>query len=172
MTITLTWEEPPANANRYQFILVPHNQDTPLILGADADPSDGVNIEWTVPEDLAASLRGVAHFADGQVVSSNGVRYVYSGKSPPERVCSLSSATIGPLDLFREPTLTSESFAYLMPGPYAQVLERTTDGWYRIDATVAVKPENGQPAAGAGWVSGQAGVHLHGSCDDIPMGEP
>lgn len=174
-TITLTWEEAPLDADLYEFTIIPHQQDTPLVLGLDTDASDGVSIEWAVPERVSATMRGVAYFRDGQVSYSVWAREVYSGESPPEGICSISSASIGPLDLFREPTSSSDRsdrIAYLTPGVYAQVFGQTSTGWYRVDAQVAIDPVDGETATGIGWVSGQAGVELHGLCDDIPVVEP
>ena len=174
-TITLTWEEAPLDADRYEFTLIPHHQDTPLVLGSDMDVSDGISIEWAVPERVSATMRGVAYFADGQVAYSAWAREVYSGESPPEGICSISSASIGPLDLFREPISSSDRsdrIAYLTPGVYAQVFGQTSTGWYRVDAQVAIDPVDGETAAGTGWVFGQAGVVLHGLCDDIPTVKP
>jgi hypothetical protein len=170
--ITLTWEEAPLGADRYEFTVIPHQQDTPLVLGVDMDDSDGVSIQWAVPEGVAASLKGVAYFSDGQVSYSAWAGEIYSGELPPEGICSMSSASIGPLDLFREPTTSSDRLAYLTPGVYAQVFGQTGTGWYRVDAQEAIDPVDGGRATGVGWVFGQAGVELHGLCDDLPLVEP
>ena len=173
--MTLTWEEAPLAADRYEFTLISHNQDTPLVLGSDTDASDGVSIQWVVPERISATMRGIAHFPDGQVAYSAWARDVYSGESPPEGICSISSASIGPLDLFREPTASadrSDRMAYLTPGVYAQVFGQTGAGWYQVDAQFAIDPVDAETAVGIAWVSGQAGIALHGPCDDIPTVKP
>lgn len=168
-TITLTWQEAPPGADRYEFIIYPHDWDTTLILGTDTDASDGVSIAWQAPEDLTAGLRSRAYFPDGQIIFSTWAGDIYTGQTPPEGVCSLSSASIGALDVFREPDLESENFAYITPGPYAEVLERTAGGWYYIDASVAESRGNQETIPETGWVYREQGIDLHGDCDNVPL---
>ena len=134
--LTLTWDTPPPDCQRYDFI-VEGSEDSRTVFGTDMDPSDGVSIDWEVPENLEGSLRGEALCEGDEIRQSIWSGELYSGDAPPEGVCTLTSGTIGVVDLFSTPSLSSETNAYLTPGIFASVLEHTEDGWYRIDESVA-----------------------------------
>ena len=170
--ITLTWESPPSGAARYDFVLTPFESSETVVLGSDLDASDGVSAEWQVPEDVGGSLRGAAHFPDGRLIYSHWSGDVYSGEEPPEGVCTLASGTIGALDVFAEPSMESEAFAYLVPGNYADVLARTVDGWYWIDASTATDTTTGKAATGWGWVAAEYSIELFGPCGEVPLTGP
>jgi len=165
--ITLTWQDPPEEAVRYEFTITPFDTGTPQTLGADSNRLDGVQIQWMVPELLGASLQGTAYFANGQVIYSNLVSGVFSGDAPPVGVCTLSAAKMGILPLFRNPASDSEPFAYLTPVPYAQVYEHSLTGWYHIDATGAFDSATGEPVMGTGWVHEDQEIKLHGPCENL-----
>jgi len=167
-TITLAWDNPPMNAMRYDFLLSAPSTHETIVIGTDVDSMDGVSVQWTVPEGVEASMRAAAYYSDGQVVYSDWSGDVYSGKAPPKNICTLTSGTIGAIELFDKPNFTSPSFAELIPGQYAQVYERTSDGWYRIDASVAVV-KKGYTAIKTGWVFDERSIHLFGPCDSIPV---
>jgi WD40 repeat protein len=170
VTITLTWHEAPPGADRYDFVVHPHDDEVDtLVIGSDTHPTNDVAIAWTVPENFGGELRAEAHFADGRVIYSTWAGDIYTGQTPPEGVCSLSSASIGVLDVFREPSFESETFAYITPGPYAEVLERTAGGWYHVDASVAQSLDSQETVTGTGWVSREQGIYLYGSCDNVPL---
>jgi hypothetical protein len=184
-TITFTWENAPAGADRYEFVLVPLTQEPSIVLGSDVDDSDGVTLSWTIPEHIAAELHATAYFHDDQKIELSFAPTIYSGDFPPAGVCSLI-ARHQPIEVYRMPDRTAEIFALLYPAVYARVLEMTPDGWYRIDASVAelytpsrgISPATGyhdvavslamssdlSPASGDGWVNGDKGVLLTGSC--------
>ena len=156
------------NAVRYDFLLsVPSTHET-IVIGTDVDSMDGVSVQWTVPEGVEASMRAAAYYSDGQVVYSEWSGDVYSGKAPPKNICTLASGTIGALEVYDKPNFILPSFAELIPGQYAQVYERTSDGWYRIDASVAVVRQ-GSTASKTGWVFDERSIELFGPCDSIPV---
>lgn len=183
-TINFTWEDAPAGADKYEFTLAPQNKEPSFVLGIDTDDSDGVAVSWTIPEHLSAEVRATAYFPDGQKIETYPSA-IYSGDLPPAGVCSLMARN-QPIEVYRQPDRTSEIFALLSPAVYALVLEITSDGWYRIDASTAelytpslgTLPDSGyrdvavsvamnhdvSPASGDGWVNGDKGVLLIGSC--------
>jgi hypothetical protein len=166
--ITIVWEEAPPEAERYEFTFEPEDGGTTVLLGEDLDPSDGVSVRWTVPEHLAGDFDAVAHFADGSTISAGWSAMVYSGIAPPVGICVLRSSTVGVVMLFLEPTMESADFAYVYPGEYVEVLGRTADDWYLVDAGMAhiAYPRDPQPATG--WASDHGSL-LHGPCEDLPL---
>ncbi len=166
--IIISWIDAPAGAARYEFISASQRAEgTTTILGTDYDFSDGIAITWTVSERLAADLCAIAYLADGSMMSSSPSA-IYSGEVPPEGVCTARATGIQPLDLFQEPFPDSTEFASLAFGKYAQVLDRTADGWYRVDAQLAVD-QTGNPTTGAGWVSDHQNVAFYGPCQEVPV---
>ena len=81
-TITFTWKDAPADAERYDFMLYPLDGSQPIVLGMDADASDGAAIQWLVVPDISGELKGLAYYADGQVLSSGISGTIYSGSTP------------------------------------------------------------------------------------------
>jgi len=169
--ITIVWEEAPPEAERYEFTFEPEDGGPTVLLGEDLDRSDGVSVRWTVPEHLAGDFDAVAHFADGSTISAGWSAMVYSGIAPPVGICVLRSSTVGVVMLFLEPTIESADFAEVYPGEYAEVLGRTADDWYLVDAGMAhlTYPRDPQPITG--WTPDE-GILLHGPCGDLPLIEP
>ena len=184
-TITFTWENAPAGADKYEFVLAPLNKEPFFVLGSDMDDSDGVAVSWTVPEHVAAELHATAYFPEDRKIELPFAPMIYSGDFPPAGVCSLI-ARHQPVEVYRLPDRTAEIFALLHPSVYARVLEIALNGWYRIDASAAelytpsrgIMPDPGfrdaairaatnldlSPASGEGWVNDDKGVLLTGSC--------
>ncbi len=77
-TITLNWEEAPAGAGLYEFILYPLDGSAPVLIATDNNASDGVTFSWTVPRGIAADLKGVALYPDGRTAESYPSGTVYS----------------------------------------------------------------------------------------------
>jgi hypothetical protein len=183
-TITFTWENAPTGADKYEFTLTPLNTEPTFVMGIDSDDSNGVAVYWTIPEHLSAELRATAYFSDGRKIESSSST-IYSGDFPPVGVCSLIARN-RPIEVYRQPGRTAKIFALLRPSVYAHVLEITTNGWYRIDASVAelytpplgILPDTDfrdvavsaamnygiSPASGDGWVNSDKGVLLIGPC--------
>jgi hypothetical protein len=76
--ITLNWEGAPEGADLYEFILYPQDGSSPVVIGTDHNPADGVSITWTVPRGVAAELKGIASFSDGHTAESNVSGTLYS----------------------------------------------------------------------------------------------
>jgi hypothetical protein len=167
--VTVTWVDPPSACNRYDFILSDPSFDW-TVIGTDFDPSDGVSIEWRAPEHLSyARLMGEAFCEVPSVIHSLEFVDLFSGDAPPEGVCVLTSGTMGDPYVYLEPSSSSKWFAILPSGKYVQVLERTQDGWYRIDTSSAVSLEEMQSEPEYGWISDMEGLRLFGPCDSVPI---
>jgi hypothetical protein len=166
-------------------VLAPLNKEPSSVLGIDRDASDGVSVSWTIPEHIAAELHATAYFPNDQKVELSYPPAVYSGELPPVGVCSILARHY-PIEVYRLPDRTAEVFALLKPSVYARVLEIAPNGWYRIDASAAelYTPSHGylpgmgdrdvavsaamkvefSPASGDGWVNGDKGILLVGTC--------
>ena len=81
-TITFSWKDAPADAERYDFMLYPLDGSRPIVLGMDANASDGAAIEWLVLPDLSGELKGIAYYPDGRILRSGISGTIYSG--PPQ----------------------------------------------------------------------------------------
>jgi hypothetical protein len=80
-TITFTWKDAPADAERYDFILYPLDGSRPIVLGMDTNASDGAAIQWPVLPDLSGELKGLAYYPDGRILPSGISGTIYSGPS-------------------------------------------------------------------------------------------
>jgi hypothetical protein len=167
-TIDVSWSDAPPGAERYDFFLKLEEASAPLLLGTDRDPSDGVSIEWTVPEHLTATLTAIAYFSDGSMFTSLPSFAIYSAQAPPADVCTVH-ARGGAVDLFRDRSLDSETFAYIVPGAYYPVLARTGDGWYRVDARGEYGLAAGGTPSETAWISDRYPIGLSGPCADVPL---
>ena len=81
-TITFTWKDAPADAERYDFMLYPLDGSQPIVLGMDTDAADGAAIQWQVVPDISGELKGLAYYPDGRVRSSGISGTIYSGSAP------------------------------------------------------------------------------------------
>jgi hypothetical protein len=167
-TIDVTWSDAPPGAERYDFFLKLEEVSAPLLLGTDRDPSNGVSIEWTVPEHLVATLAAIAYFSDGSMFASLPSFAIYSGQAAPADVCTVH-ARGGAVDLFRDRSLESEILAYIVPGAYHPVIARTDDGWYRVDPQGAYRLAAGETPSDTAWLTDQYPIGLSGPCADVPL---
>lgn len=168
-TLTLTWIDAPAGCEQYEFLLIPSSAER-IVIGTDLDPSDGISVDWQVPEGLSeAGLRGEALCSGSQIGPSLHSGILYSGDSPPEGVCVLASANIGAPDVLREPSPSSEVVAKLRPGDFAPVLEHNLDGWYRIGTDTLTPIGASESSPDTGWITDQYPLKFFGPCDDIPV---
>jgi hypothetical protein len=162
--VVIAWPDAPLGADHYEFAIRPASDPSATVaIGSDGDPSDGVAITWSVPEQVSAELRAVAYLPGDRVLFSNWSA-IYSGPAPPEGVCTVSSDTIGELPVFAEPKLASQSVGRIPPGVYVEVVERIGDRWYRVD----ISRSGMERMVQTGWVH-REDDGLHGACDDVPL---
>lgn len=169
--ITITWEDPPCCARAYVFIFQPEKDLPPIQIGQDLDPSNGIGVQWTLPEHLAGEFEAVAYSEDGSEIHAGYSGMVFTGIFPPTGICSMSSRSIGAVVLYVEPNQESADFSHLYPGEYAPVLGQTDDGWYMVDATQTHSTGYFDSPPAKGWVKPDP-FRLHGPCDDLPLIEP
>ena len=81
-TITFSWKDAPADAERYDFMLYPLDGSQPIVLGMDTDASDGAAIQWLVLPNISGELKGLAYYPDGRILPSGISGTIYSG--PPQ----------------------------------------------------------------------------------------
>ena len=134
-TVTLTWNDPPLEAARYDFTMLDAS-GLPVVIGTDIDSTDGVFVQWLVPANLSGyELGGTAYSATGQATYFAYGGTVYSREVPPRDICTLSNNMVGVFPVHQEPNHSAQVFAELTPGLYAQVYERISVDWYRIDVS-------------------------------------
>ncbi|MDX1435614.1 MAG: hypothetical protein R3335_02305 [Anaerolineales bacterium] len=167
--LEISWIGGPAQAERYDFFLIDADSGEEVLLGADLDASDGISIEWPVPEYQSGALMAVARFSDGSEVQSPVSPTVFSGQQLPEELCTVRSTSAGVVEVYHEPSLESESFAHIHPGTFQHVLAVAAGGWYQIDAEGAYDLRSGEAAGGTGWVSDHSTIGLAGPCEDLPI---
>lgn len=167
--LALTWIDAPTGCQQYEFILSPPSSER-IVIGTDLDPSDGISVDWQVPEGLSeVGLRGEALCGDSQITPSLHSGILYSGDAPPEGVCVLASGSIRAADVLREASLSSEAVAMLIPGDFAPVLEYTQEGWYRIDSRTLAPTQGSVSPPDTGWITDQFSLEFFGPCDDSPI---
>jgi len=179
-TVTLTWNDPPLEAARYDFIL--DTSGPPVVIGTDITSTDGISVQWLVPANLPGyEIEGTAYSTEGQAVYFAYGGTVYSGEIPPQDICTLSNNTVGVFPVHLEPNPSAQVFAELTPGLYVQVYERISVDWYRIDVSKLeiysdttlmcgespTSPCRGYSDSAVGWVQAKGGVRFFGPCDQF-----
>jgi hypothetical protein len=177
-TITLTWNDPPMEAARYDFTIL-DTSGMPVVIGTDDDATDGVSVQWLVPSNLTGyEVGGIAYTAEGQPAYFAYGGTVYSGEAPPQDICTLSNRTIGAIPVQLEPNPSAQVFANLIAGQYVQVFEHRPDAWYRIDASnleffnnttlicgeSSTSPCRGYIDSRTGWIQAEEKVRFFGPC--------
>lgn len=71
-TVTITWRDAPTSAARVEFYLSVNNQ-TPIIIGTDANPANGSRITWEVPPQTTGKISAKAVFSNGSTIDSESV---------------------------------------------------------------------------------------------------
>ena len=168
-TVLITWENPPAGALRYEFHFIHADDDTDELIGEDYDDSQGVYIYWWVPTHLEGNIKVAAYLPNGDIISDLWGGTIWSGSYPPQGVCSMSSASVGVVQVFPSPNMDQFQIGYLEPGSYARVLERYVNGWYHISTSDVFFPPNQSQRPELAWVHERESFFLHGPCDKLPL---
>ena len=163
----VTWPEAPAAAASYQFILYLHSDNSPLLIGTDTDASDGISVEWLIPENTSGALQASARFADGREARSYMIN-VYTDKAVPKGACVLRSHTISPLSVYQEPSDTAEIIGVMVPTSMLEVIAKNSDGWYQIktDEVYVVESSDQKIGPGTAWLY-ETSTELFGLCDNL-----
>ncbi len=168
-TIPVRWENAPPDAQFYAFIWV---GNFPALMGIDTNATDGIAIEWRVPEYISGKPIGIALFADGTWRISRITSLDYSsGHAPPEGVCVVDYSSNAPEVFDNLPN----AGAYRILGylrDYAPVLEIVDDDegfrWFRVDLSQpsVINPLDGvSDLPETAWVYGIAA--LVGDCSEL-----
>lgn len=165
----VTWNDPPPNAALYLLLWDSHYSPYPALIGLDVDASDGVVVQWKVPERLSGMPFGVALYTDGRIIQSETAWLEYgSGTAPPEGGCTVGYSGMDGANLFGGDHPSTDIYLGDLEG-YAPVLERVTDvqgvEWFRIvlsEETVYTYDER-TPLPETGWVRAQY-LRLFGDC--------
>lgn len=164
----VTWPEAPPVADSYTFTLKLHTDKSLLLIGTDTDDSDGVSVEWLIPENISGELSATAHFADGREVRSYAID-VYADKAVPAGACVVRAHTIAPLSVYQEPSDTAENVGVMYPTSMVEVVGKNTNGWYKIktDEVNIVGGSDEKIGSGTAWLSETSTV-LFGACENLP----
>jgi len=164
----VSWPDAPPAADSYTFTLKLHTDKSLLLIGTDTDESDGISIEWLIPEDISGELSATAHFAGGLEARSFAID-VYADKAVPEGVCVVRAHTIAPLTVYQEPSDTSEIVGVMYPTSMVEVVGKNSNGWYKIktDEVYAVGSSEQKIGPGTAWLS-KTSTELFGACENLP----
>lgn len=135
-TITVDWQEAPANLYRATFFIVPPGQTSTTIIGEDTNPADGATISWTVP----AGLNGHRVYATGRIINSTVVIPSYpfsvaSAKSTAQ-ACFMSAANPEGVTVYMQPGPDAPVFGTLWPDMTVEILGQALNGWWAFDPGV------------------------------------
>jgi murein DD-endopeptidase MepM/ murein hydrolase activator NlpD len=160
-TITLRWDNAPANIVRVAFLLRPPGGRFENLAGDDTNPADGWQIQWTVPGGVNAELGAFAYRADGTMTAYSQTASVYSVPAAGQG-CEIAPSNPGGLTVYTQSDLNSPVFGTLAQGQYVELLGRSLNGWYGFDPGVAQAGNTG--AARLRWIPLDSALSYRGSC--------
>jgi hypothetical protein len=165
----VTWPEAPPAADSYQFTLYLLSNNSPLLIGTDTDASDGISVEWLIPENTSGTLQASAHFTDGLEVRSYTID-VYTDKAVPAGACVVRAHTIALLSVYGEPSDTAEIIGVMHPTSMIEVVAKNSGGWYKIktDEVNAVGGSDQKIGPGIAWLY-ETSTELFGTCENLPF---
>jgi hypothetical protein len=164
----VTWPEAPPAADSYSFTLKLHTDKSLLLIGTDTDASDGVSVEWLIPENISGELSVTAYFAGGREVRSFAID-VYADKAVPAGTCVVRAHTTAPLSVYQEPSDTTEIIGVMYPTSMVEVVGKNSNGWYKIktDEVYTVGSSEQKIGPGTAWLS-ETSTLLFGACENLP----
>lgn len=165
--ISFNWLDFPVGAGFYTIAIKPHNEGQLIKIGTDLDTSDGVMVDWEVPENISGSVVGFACFEDGNCIGAEWSGEVYSGTLPPDQICTVKLFNTGVVDVYLEPDKGSPKIAYLIPGVYAQVYGISAGQWLWIELTNLEFSAQEYSSISRGFVPLQGSLELFGPCDSL-----
>lgn len=163
----VTCPEAPAAADSYTFTLELHTDKPLLLIGSDTDDSDGVAVEWLIPEDISGELSATAHFADGSEMRSYAID-IHADKAVPTGTCVIRSHAIAALSVYREPSDTTEIIGVMYPSSMLEVIGKNSNGSYKVKTDEVYSPtEYEKIGPGLAWVH-ETSTELFGACENLP----
>ena len=164
---TVSWVDAPPAAYYHGFTLKLHEDKSLIIIGTDTDESDGISVEWLIPEHISGGLKASVYFTDGREVLSSVID-VYSYESAPEGACILRSTTIVALTVFQQPSETAEIVGVVYPNSMIEVVDANSDGWYEIktDEVYISNSAGSKVGPGIAWLY-KTNTKLFGTCENL-----
>jgi len=164
---TVSWVDAPPAADYYEFTLKLHKDKSLFVIGTDTDETDGISVEWLIPEHTSGALMATAYFSDGREVHSSVID-VYSYEAIPEGACILRSTTIVALSVFQQPSDTTEIIGVVYPNSMIEVVGANSNGWYEIKTDEVYTSNSTGPKVGPGraWIY-KDNTELFGACKNF-----
>ncbi|HLV36584.1 MAG TPA: LysM peptidoglycan-binding domain-containing protein [Spirillospora sp.] len=131
-TITLRWDNPPANLYRASFVIQNPITGAQTQIAEDSNPTNGVAVSWTVPAGVQGSLIAIGRFLNSNAVASSYPAGV-SSAPPKGQGCELTAASGTTLSAYMQPDVNSGVFLTAAAGEYFESLGRSLNGWFAID---------------------------------------
>ena len=165
----VTWTDAPPAADYYEFTLRLHTDKFILLIGTATDDTDGISVDWLIPEHTSGDLRASAYFSDGREVHSAAID-VYSYKAVPEGACVLRSHTIIPLSVYQSPSDTGEIIGVMYPAAMLETVGKNSNGWYKIktDDVNAAGAFEQKIGPGTAWLY-ESFTELFGACENLSV---
>lgn len=164
-TITLRWDDAPASIEGVRFVLAALSGQTEI--GQDANPSDGISINWNVPGGLSGQIMASARYPGStKVVSSYPVSV--SSAPPAGQGCEIAPADPNGATTYTQADFGAPVFGTLSTGQYVEVLGRSLNGWYGFDPGISQPGNTG--AARLRWLPIDTRLLYRGNCPDRPAG--
>jgi LysM repeat protein len=162
-TVTLMWTDPPAGLWRASFVLALGG--SVQTIAEDTNPADGISVSWAVP----AGLNGQQLMANGRFFEGSAVAYSYplnvSSAPPKGQGCEVSSTAGSTLTIYNQPDYNSGIFATAASGQYYEVLGRSLNGWYAVEAGGI---PNVPPIMRLKWIPVDMPLYGRGLCAGLP----
>ncbi len=164
-TLTIQWINPPPNMWRAFFQLESPDGGVITPIGEDANPADGVTLNWTVPAGLSGEkLTAYARYWESLTYIFSAPVNVTSAP-PPGQSCEITAAQGHTLAAYNQPDANSGLFLNAASGEYYEVMGRTLAGWYAINAPGI---PNVPPFQRLKYVPPQSVLYGRGLCAGIP----
>jgi LysM repeat protein len=164
-TITLRWDNPPANLYRATFVIQTPGSGVITQIGEDVNPADGITTQFTVPGGLHGNL-----MAQGRFLNSNAVVTSFpssiSAASPQGLGCELTAAPGTTIAAYGQPNYNSGVFLTIPAGDYMEMLGRSLNGWFAV-MPLGISPYT---AANLRWIPVTQNLRGRGNCPpDVPL---
>ena len=128
-TITLRWDNPPANLYRATFVVQTPGSGVITQIAEDANPADGVTATWTVPGGLHGNLMAQGRFLNSNLVVTSFPAGVSA--APAQGLgCELTAASGTTITTYMKPDFHLGEYLTIPSGDFRETLGRSLNGWY------------------------------------------
>lgn len=164
-TITVRWEQPPADLSRVTFLVLEagwtfdHAGPDATTIGEDSDGAGGWSVQWTVPPSLRGELVALGFGPGGRLDYFVRGNYLASA-SPAETACRIRPIAGKVVAYHEEPSTASPIAGEFDSTNAVPVMGRSLGGWYAISTNADFSGVGGVDALK--WVPVDAPVELEG----------